>query len=62
MGQTASEHTPTYPSPNAARALAQAAANTTPTERHPMQVHFFPCITDAQKLKAQFEAKGCAKL
>jgi len=27
-----------------------------------VQVHFFPCITDAQKLKAQFEAKGCAKL
>lgn len=26
------------------------------------QVHFFPCITDAQKLKAQFEAKNCAKL
>jgi hypothetical protein len=29
---------------------------------NPMQVHFFPCITDAQKLKAQFQAKGCAKL
>ena len=61
--QTVCEHTPTCPSPNATRALGQAArAKPPPTQRHPTQVHFFPCITDAQKLKAQFEAKGCAKL
>ena len=28
----------------------------------PGQVHFFPCIADAQQLKAQFEEKKCAKL
>ena len=28
----------------------------------PGQVHFFPCIADATKLKEQFIAKGCAKL
>ena len=61
--QTVCEHTPTCPSPNATRALGQAArTKPPPTQRPSMQVHFFPCITDAQKLKAQFEAKGCAKL
>ena len=39
---------------NGADALAKGAVKG--------QVHFFPCITDAQKLKAQFQAKGCAKL
>ena len=61
--QTVCEHTPTCPSPNATRALGQAArAKPPPRQRPSTQVHFFPCITDAQKLKAQFEAKGCAKL
>ena len=39
---------------NSAEALAKGAVNG--------QVHFFPCIADAQQLKEQFEAKGCAKL
>lgn len=26
------------------------------------QVHFFPAISDAQQLKAQFTARGCAKI
>ena len=39
---------------NNAEALAKGAV--------PGQVHFFPCIADAQQLKAQFEAKKCAKL
>lgn len=28
----------------------------------PGQVHFFPCIANAEQLKEQFEARGCAKL
>lgn len=28
----------------------------------PGQVHFFPCICDAQQLKSQFETRGCKKL
>ena len=39
---------------NGADALAKGAV--------PGQVHFCPCIADAQQLKAQFEAKNCAKL
>ena len=39
---------------NGADALAKGAV--------PGQVHFFPCIADAQQLKEQFEAKKCAKL
>ena len=39
---------------NSPEALAKGAV--------PGQVHFFPCIADAQQLKAQFEAKKCAKL
>eukprot|EP00316_Scyphosphaera_apsteinii_P022716 CAMPEP_0119310576 /NCGR_PEP_ID=MMETSP1333-20130426/19654_1 /TAXON_ID=418940 /ORGANISM="Scyphosphaera apsteinii, Strain RCC1455" /LENGTH=167 /DNA_ID=CAMNT_0007314791 /DNA_START=261 /DNA_END=764 /DNA_ORIENTATION=- len=26
------------------------------------QVHFFPCIANAEQLKKEFEARGCAKL
>ena len=39
---------------NGADALAKGAV--------PGQVHFFPCIADAQQLKEQFEAKKCAEL
>lgn len=39
---------------NSADALAKGAV--------PGQIHFFPCIANAQELKAQFEAKKCAKL
>eukprot|EP00403_Amphidinium_massartii_P014766 CAMPEP_0178415182 /NCGR_PEP_ID=MMETSP0689_2-20121128/23421_1 /TAXON_ID=160604 /ORGANISM="Amphidinium massartii, Strain CS-259" /LENGTH=248 /DNA_ID=CAMNT_0020036497 /DNA_START=95 /DNA_END=841 /DNA_ORIENTATION=+ len=26
------------------------------------QVHFFPCVCDAQQIKAEFEKRGCAKI
>ena len=39
---------------NSAEALGRGAAKG--------QVHFFPCIADASKLREQFEARGCAKL
>eukprot|EP00913_Durusdinium_trenchii_P027671 g25951.t1 len=28
----------------------------------PGQVHFFPCICDAQQIKAEFERRGCQKI
>lgn len=39
---------------NSPEALAKGAANG--------QVHFFPCIADAQQIKAEFEKRGCARL
>ena len=39
---------------NSADALAKGAVKG--------QVHFFPCIADAEILKKEFVARGCAKL
>ena len=39
---------------NGADALAKGAVKG--------QVHFFPCIANAETLKEQFVARGCAKL
>lgn len=39
---------------NSAEALAKGAVKG--------QVHFFPCIADAEILKKEFVARGCAKL
>mmetsp|Transcript_73604 Transcript_73604/g.204561 ORF Transcript_73604/g.204561 Transcript_73604/m.204561 type:complete len:258 (+) Transcript_73604:53-826(+) len=39
---------------NSEEALASGAV--------PGQVHFFPCICDAQQMKAEFEKRGCQKL
>mmetsp|Transcript_19227 Transcript_19227/g.33724 ORF Transcript_19227/g.33724 Transcript_19227/m.33724 type:complete len:244 (+) Transcript_19227:1-732(+) len=41
-------------SANSPEALAKGAV--------PGMVHFFPCICDAQQIKAEFERRGCKKL